>query len=356
MNRNRFASIAIAGLAATALLGACAQQPQSGGGENSDTDNVATGCPVDVDESLTSTARIAFQYIPNGDLVVKDLGWLESCAPNATIEWVNYASGADVVQAFGSDSADIGLAGSGPVARMLAEPLNLDVKVVWIHDVIGAAESLVTQEVLSSVADLAGATIAVPFGSTAHYSLLAALEEEGLTSADANLINLAPDAMLAAWERGEIDAAWIWDPTLSELLKDGHLLLTAAETAEAGRPTFDLGVASTSFVEANPEFMDLWTKLQSEAARVLNEDPDAGAESLAVVLSLSVDEAKAQMAGLQYLTASEQLDDAFFGGDLGQAILSTGAFLESQGLIDGLGDEARFLSSPWSTAIENAAK
>src|SRR5690606_32886509 len=105
---------------------------------------------------VTTSARIAFQHIPNGDLIVKDRGWLEACMPNATINWVKYNSGGDVIQAFGSNSADIGLAGSVPSVRMFSAPLNLDMKVVWIFDVIGDAESLITQDTLSSVAELEG--------------------------------------------------------------------------------------------------------------------------------------------------------------------------------------------------------
>lgn len=356
MARTHMIAAAAASLLGVTLLAGCVS-PQSGGsGAESSAGNLVGQCPIDADESITSTARIAYQPIPNGDLIVKDLGWLEACMPNASIEWSKYASGADVVQAFGAGSADIGLAGSGPAVRMLADPLNLDVRVVWIHDVIGDAESLVTQDELGSVSDLTGKTIAVPFGSTAHFSLLAALEEAGLTTDDVTLINLAPDAMLAAWDRKEIDGAWVWDPTLSELKKNGTLLLSAAETAEAGRPTFDLGVASTAFVEANPEFMDMWTQLQSRAADMLNNDTELAAESLAIELGISVEEAIAQLPGYIYLPASQQLDSAYFGGDLAQVLIATAAFLHGQGLIDGTGEDDRYLSGVWANAIENAAR
>ena len=33
--------------------------------------------------------RIAYQLIPNGDLIVKDRGWLEKALPDTTITWVN---------------------------------------------------------------------------------------------------------------------------------------------------------------------------------------------------------------------------------------------------------------------------
>lgn len=86
--------------------------------------------------------------------MVKDLGLLEACMPNAKIKYSNFASGGDVVQAYGAKSVDIGLMGSSPATIALSEPLNLPISVVWIHDVIGTAESLVVRD--KSVSDLKG--------------------------------------------------------------------------------------------------------------------------------------------------------------------------------------------------------
>lgn len=354
MNRKAALTFALTGVAGVGLLAGCVT-PQSEQNTAGASDEL-TACPVEVDDSITAEVNIAYQPIPNGDLVVKDLGWLETCMPNATINWGQYASGADVVQAFGSESADIGLVGSGPAVRLLSEPLNLDVKTTWIFDVIGAAESLITQEELASVDDLAGKKVAVPFGSTAHYSLIAALEEAGMTTADVDVINLAPDAMLAAWDRGEIDAAWVWNPTLAELEKSGHLLLTAADTAEAGRATYDLAGATTAFIEANPEFMDIWTGAQNAASQMIQDDPATASESIGVELGVSADEAAALLEGYAYPNAGEQLGDEYFGGGLGDTLLSTAEFLTQQGEVDGIGDEQRYADAPWSDAIENAAE
>lgn len=59
-------------------------------------------CPVDTNNDFTGTIRIAWQSIPNADLIVKDLGLLEACMPKATIQWNQFNSGGDVIQAFGS--------------------------------------------------------------------------------------------------------------------------------------------------------------------------------------------------------------------------------------------------------------
>ena len=64
---------------------------------------------------------------------------------------------------------------------MVSPPLDIDLRVLWLTDVIGSAESLVARDAdARSVRELAGRRIATPFGSTAHYSTLSALREAGI--------------------------------------------------------------------------------------------------------------------------------------------------------------------------------
>ncbi|NUP29194.1 MAG: glycine/betaine ABC transporter substrate-binding protein, partial [Nocardia sp.] len=129
---------------------------ESGRGD-SGAQNGETACPFAPDTSVTATARIGYQAIPNADLYVKDRGLLEACLPNATVTWSQFSSGADVVQAFGAGSIDIGTLGSSPATKAVSAPLNLPVRVLWIHDVIGKSESLVVQDkAITSLAGLRG--------------------------------------------------------------------------------------------------------------------------------------------------------------------------------------------------------
>ncbi|HAQ59255.1 MAG TPA: glycine/betaine ABC transporter substrate-binding protein [Microbacterium sp.] len=328
--KNRKTALAAMGAVALAVaLTGCVESGRtasSGSGGGSD-------CPWEKDDSVTTKARIAFQKIPNGDLVVKDLGLLEACMPNAQITWSNFASGGDVVQAYGANSVDIGLMGSSPATIALSAPLELPISIVWIHDIIGSAESLVVRD--DSVKDLAGlkgGTIAVPFSSTAHFSLLQALQDAGMDSSkDVKLINLEPEKMPSAWQGNQIDAAWVWDPVLSQLKDSGHIVLSSADTAEAGKPTYDLGTANKKFMSANPAFMDQWAKAQDYAVQLIDEEPDKAAESIAVEVGVSPDEAVKLFEGYSYLRATEQAAPDALGGKMAKDLLTTAKFLVAQG-------------------------
>lgn len=344
--------VAAAALAASALalsLSGCVESGRSStASADSDSGSSDSGaCPWEPDESVTTTARIAWQAIPNADVVVKDLGILEDCMPNAEIEWIQAASGGDVVQYYGSGDVDLGLMGSSPATIASSQPVvdDVDIAVIWIHDVIGDAESLIVKDpAVTDISGLAGKKIAVPFSSTAHYSLLQALTEAGLEPGkDVEVINLDPEKMPGAWQGDQIDAAWVWDPTQSALLENGgERILSSADTAEAGRPTFDVGTASRAFIDENPEFLAQWAKAQDWAVRLIEDDPAAAAESVAVVLGIDPADAEQQFAGLTYLTADEQASADYLGGQFATDLFNTAGFLLEQGGIEAVGTEAEY--------------
>lgn len=337
-------------LASTAACGAMPTANQVAGNVSSS----ATGtCPVTANTDATGTIRVGWQAIPNADLVVKDKGYLEACLPNATIEWSQFSSGADVVQAFGSGSVDIAQMGSSPSVKAVSAPLSLDVRIVWIHDVIGEAESLVVRDAsVTSIEGLRGKNIATPFGSTSHFSLLSALDQAGMSTSDVNLINLDPDKMAAAWTRGEIDAAWVWDPVLSTLKADGGtVVMSSADTAAKGSATYDMEVATAAFATSQASALETWTAVEDYAVKEIASDPDGCAESIAAQMGSKAEDVKTQFAGYEYPDASEQ--STIFANDLPSQLASTGRFLTSQGSIDAPNDD--YASALYPDAIDAVA-
>lgn len=340
-HRNTRAMVGLVAASALAVsLTGCVDSGRSSSADAPDSD-----CPWDPDTSIETEARIAAQPIANGDAIVRDLGVLENCMPNATIKWQNAASGADVVKYYGTGDIDLGLMGSSPATIVSSAPLvdQVDVDVVWIHDVIGEAESLVVKGDAEDITGLKGKTIAVPFSSTAHYSLLQALTDAGMSPSDVDLINLEPERMVGAWQGDQIDAAWVWDPVQSTLLEDGGTrILSSKDTAEAGRPTFDLGTVDAKFAQENPEFMTQWAKAQDWAVKLIEDDPGKAAESVAVILGIDVEEAEKLFAGMEYLDAKTQAGEEYLGGKMGQDLFTTAKFLADQGGIEQAGPEKQY--------------
>lgn len=287
--------------------------------------------------------RLGFQQVATGDIIVKQSAWLESDLPGVKVTWLPFNSGGEVNQAITANGIDIGLAGSSPVARGIAT--GIPYVVPWIFDVIGAAEALAVRKTASikTPADLVGKKIGVPFVSTTHYSLLSYLALNDIEPSQVELLNMSPPDAVAAWKTGQIDAAYIWEPALSEIMNDGgEALVDSAEMADLGYPTFDFAVVRKDFADKYPCVMNIWAAAQDRAVQLYNSDPDEAEALLAKEFGIDAATAERQMAGLGYLTATEQASTEWLGGDLVSAIKQTAQYLLDQKEIDQLPDDATF--------------
>lgn len=277
------------------------------------------GCSVDQSgqQADKPTIRIGYQTFPSGDLIVKNSRWLEEALPDYNIKWTKFDSGADVNTAFIANELDFGALGSSPVARGLSAPLNIPYKVAFVLDVAGDNEALVARNGsgIDTIAQLKGKRVATPFASTAHYSLLAALAQNGLSPSDVQLVDLQPQAILAAWDRGDIDAAYTWLPTLDDLRESGKDLITSRQLAKDGKPTLDLGVVSDEFAAAHPEVVDTWRQQEARALTLIHDDPAAAAKAVAAEIGLSPEETEGQIKQGVFLTPEEVASAKWLGGD-----------------------------------------
>src|SRR4051812_21387857 len=277
------------------------------------------GCSVDksADQADKPTIRIGYQNFPSGDLIVKNNKWLEEALPNYHIKWTKFDSGADVNTAFIAKELDFGALGSSPVARGLSAPLNIPYKVAFVLDVAGDNEALVARNGsgVNTIADLKGKRVGTPFASTAHYSLLAALAQNNLSSKDVQLVDLQPQAILAAWDRGDIDAAYTWLPTLDDLRKSGKDLITSRQLAKDGKPTLDLGAVADDFASAHPEVVDTWRQQEARALTTIKNDPELAAKAIAAEIGLTPDVVSGQLKQGVYLTPEEVASPEWLGSD-----------------------------------------
>jgi taurine transport system substrate-binding protein len=311
-------------------------------GSDDNNDNNATAA---ASKPAAATApkklTIAYQAIPNGDLVVKHEGWLEQALPNTKIEWKLFDSGGSVNEAVAARSVDIGLAGSSPVSRGLSQPLPYEVP--WIHDVIGKAEALVVKKDITSIEQLKGKKVATPLASTSHYSLLAALQDHQLTAKDVKVIDAEPDDIAAAWSRGDIDGAYVWNPNLAKLIKDGgHVLVSSADLAKEGKTTYDLAVVTNDFAGKYPDAVKTWVAQQDRAVKLYRSDPQAVATAVGAELNVSADEVEPQLKDLIFLTAAEQAGPDYLGGGLAKNLFAAAQFNKDLAQIDKVQPEASY--------------
>lgn len=268
------------------------------------------------------------------------------------IDWRKFDSGAEVITAVASGDVQIGYVGSSPLAAAASH--QLPIQTFLIATQIGAAEALVTRDGsgIKSPADLVGKKIAVPFVSTGHYSLLAALKHWNIDPASVQVLNLAPPAIIAAWKRGDIDATYVWDPALGVAKENGKVLITSGELSKLGAPTFDAWIVRKDFAAKHPEVVKAFAKVTLDAYADYRQNPQAwlsNPSNIAKVVKLSG--AKAEdipllLQGNVFPLAAEQV--TALGAPTIQAITDTATFLKQQGKVDKvLPDYAPYVSNQY---------
>lgn len=310
--------------------------------------------------ALPDVVNIGTQQMPNDEGIAKAKKYLEE-EMGVTVNLVEFDSGKSVNNALASKSIDFGLMGSSPAALAIAS--DIPVEMIWIHEVLGTVESLAIKNGsgIEKMEDLKGKKIATPFASTAHYSLLNALEINGIKESEVTLVDMQPNNIYAAWQRGDIEAAYVWDPTLSELLKDGKILISSEDMAEEGVVTANVEVVRTEFAQKYPELVAKYIKAMDKAVKLFKDDQDDAVATIAEALNLTEEESLKQMTGSIWLTASEQLDAKYMGtsadkGAFAEYLKSTANFLVTQKNIASAPELPAFETALNPSYIEAAVK
>ena len=304
------------------------------------------------------TVTFAYQDMMTPIRVLMESGKLES-ETGYKIKWVKFGGGGDVIRAMSSGDVDIGEAGSSPIAAAASQ--GLPVKLFWILDDIANAEQLVARKDrgITTIADLKGKTVAVPFVSTSHYQLMYALTEAGLTTRDVKLLNMRPPEIAAAWERGDLDATFIWAPVLDVVKKNGTVIASAGDFAAKGKATFDGIIVTDKFAGANKDFVTTFVKLLAAADADYAKNKaawTADSKEVAAVAKwtgASPADVPAAMAAYKFPTVEQQLSADWLGGGAAKALQSTAEFLKEQGRVTDLApDYSAFVTDEYVKAVK----
>lgn len=297
--------------------------------------------------AAAAEVTVGYQLIYNPYSAAIAMGKFEQ-ATGWDIKWVKFDSGAKVINAMASGDVQIALAGSSPIAAGVSR--GVDMQLFWIVEDIAAAEALVVRNGsgidIHDPTTLKGKKIGVPFVSTTHFHMLFALEVWGIDPKDVTLLNMQPNQIVAAWERGDIDGGFVWDPALGRIKKDGQVMITSGELSAKGKATFDGMVVSRPFAEQNKEFMAKFVRVMADADAAYRDHkadwtPDS-AEVKAIVSLVGGEPAEVPdvLALYGFPTLEEQISPRWLGGGAeggaAKALRFTSEFLKAEGKIDEL--------------------
>src|SRR5690606_7861551 len=182
------------------------------------------------------------------------------------VDWRQFTSAGDISTALASGKVPVGVLGSTGITA--AATRGVDMELFWILDNIGKSEALVAREGsgINSPQDLKGKRVATPFVSTAHFHLLVGLEKVWkINPRDVRILNMQPPQIVAAWQRGDIDGAYVWPTAPAEIQTSGKAVAGSGASGKASVPTFDGLVAEKAWAQKHPKFMAAFTQVLAKA-------------------------------------------------------------------------------------------
>lgn len=279
---------------------------------------------------------VGYLNLVNAQLVTKSLGLIQKEMPGVEIKYTKVGGGGDMLRAIAGKQIDFGGLGNPPTA--IGVTRGLPIQGIMVLNMLDYVEAMAvrTSANIKAFKDLKGKTIAAPFGSTTHYLLLNALNDEGIDPASMKILDLRPNDIALAWSRGDIDAAWFWEPALGKVTKDdGHIFMTSGIMASRGYPTWDVGIVMNEFAEKYPDYVEKFLKAECAGIDYWINNPAETASIIAEELELSIEDATRMMKGTEMVPCKKQLTQQYMGtsnkkGLFIDTLVSTGKFLYEQ--------------------------
>ncbi len=282
------------------------------------------------------TVTIGYLNLVNAQLVTKALGYHEKEMEGTKVKFVKVGGGGDMLRAIAANQVDFGGLGNPPAAIGITR--GLPIQGISVLNMLGYVEAMVvrTDKGIKSLKDLKGKTIAAPFGSTTHFLLLTALKDDGIDPASMKILDLRPADIANAWARGDIDAAWFWEPNLDKAVKNGgNLFLTSGLMAKRGYPTWDVGIVMNDFAKKYPDYVVKFLKAECKGIDFWLKNPGKTAEIIAKELSLPIEDASRMMHGTEMVPCDKQITASYLGtskkkGQFADTLHTTAEFLVAQ--------------------------
>ena len=228
--------------------------------------------------------------------------WFKEDGVDVQFEWFDYVASMD---AFAAGKLDAVSMTNGDA--LVTGATGAKSVMILMNDYSNGNDMVIGGPGVTSVKDLKGKKIGVEIGFVSHLLLLNALEKNGMTEADVELINVPTNETPQVLASGEVDAIVAWQPSSGQALKlvpGSKAIYTSAD--EPGL-IYDLLSVSPESLAAR---RDDWKKVIKVWYRAVDylKDPatmDDAVKIMAARVGLDPVEYKSFISGTNILTLEE---------------------------------------------------
>jgi len=270
--------------------------------------------------------------------VAQDQGYFRKYGADVKLVW--FANYSDSIAALSTGQLDANSQTWSDTLGPLAKGLPL--KVVVVNDNSAGNDALLVGPRIKTFTDLRGHKVALEQYSISHFVLYTALARNGLKPSDVNVVNLSAGDAAAAFMSGGVDAAVVWNPWISQIVKSGKgtPLFTSAQMPGL---IPDLLVAQARALQTRRKDFVGMIRAWFDAVAFIHAQPERAVAIMSKVVSMSPEQYRVFLPGTRFFdaAANQEAFDAHNPKALVNVAPTIAAFLLSNKLIDGQPDAAR---------------
>lgn len=234
----------------------------------------------------THENKIRVAYFPNISHAVPIVGiekgfFSNQIGNNTVIEPLLFDSGPQVIESIFAGSVDIAYVGPGPAINGFLKSEQRNVKILSGAASGGVSFIVHPDSKIESVADFEGKRIATPqIGNTQDISLRTYLSDNGLKPAEKGgsviVLNTASSDIYILFAKGDIDAAWVPEPTATILVQQlgGIRLFNEKELWPEDKFASVVLIAREEYVNEHPEIIQKWLEAHQQTVTWINSNKE----------------------------------------------------------------------------------
>ncbi len=241
--------------------------------------------------------------------IQKDM--FEEAGVDVQFEWFEYVPS---MEAFAAGQLDAVCMTNGDA--LVTGATGAPSRAILINDFSNGNDMIVAKPGIESIADLKGQKIGVEVGFVGHLLLLKALEANGMTEADVELVNVPTNETPKALASGDVAAISAWQPNSGQALQAVPGSKALYTSADIPGLIYDVLAVSPASLSAHPEEWKKVAKVWDQAVTFL-QDPatrDEAIEIMASRVNLTGEEYAQFIDGTKIMTI-EQAAKHFEKGD-----------------------------------------
>ncbi|WP_037604684.1 ABC transporter substrate-binding protein [Streptacidiphilus rugosus] len=276
----RAALAAVAAVTAAGLLSACGYGSKAAttSSDNGSASTAASGA------AALSTGTVHIGYFANLTHATPLIGIYDgkfaAALGGTKIATQIFNAGPSEIEALNSGAIDIAWIGPSPAINGYVKSKGAALKIIS-GATSGGAELVVNPATIKSEADLKGKKIATPqAGNTQDVALLNYLAGKGLKvdpktgGGDVSVIRTDNSVTPSAYASGQIDGAWVPEPTASKLVAEGaKVLIDEKSLWPNGKFVSTNVVVSQSFLKAHPDVVKAVLKASVDTNAWITANP-----------------------------------------------------------------------------------